>query len=74
MRNRDIQRKCDMVKWERGYLNNKDNSGCMKWCDYCDQQQMETYCAVDQKTRFSQCLCAKAYNKMVRAEKQATAK
>ena len=68
MRNSDIQRKCDMVKWERGFLNGQDNSGKMPWCDYCDKQQMETYCSEEHKTRVEGNLCAKAYNKMRKAE------
>lgn len=64
-----IQRNIEMVKWERDLLNNEDSAGHLSWCDYCEYQQMETYCSENEKTRREQCLCAKAYIKKEEAER-----
>lgn len=65
----NIQRRLEMLKWEKDLLDHEDSAGHLPWCDYCEYQQMETYCSENEKTRRTQCLCAKAYEKKEEAER-----
>lgn len=65
----EAQRGLDSIKWEKDFLDKEDSAGHLPWCDYCEYQQMETYCSENEKTRRANCLCAKAYKKKEEAER-----
>ena len=66
---KERQKLCDISKWleskEKG-----DMSGKMDYCEYCSQNFMYT-CRKTQAQREADSLCAKAYNKMQKANKKA---
>lgn len=74
MKNIERQRKLDEQKWLNSEGMGYDRSGCMDWCMYCDMQKNEynVYnksfwrCDIPQVDREMNCVCARAYNRMVR--------
>lgn len=65
MNNIELQNYCDVKKYERGFINNCDNSGMMQWCNHCEYQKSGRYgCLKTHEERKENCLCAIAYNKM----------
>lgn len=75
MKNIERQKKLDEQKWLTSEGMGYDRSGCMDWCMYCEKQistanQINSKsfwrCDISQEERESKCLCAKAYNRMVR--------
>lgn len=69
MTNKERQARLDKKKWDVGVSWEQDPSGAMAYCDYCDRQVFLTTCQATQQEREALCLCAKAYNKMRRADK-----
>lgn len=69
MNNIQRQKWCNEQKWLTSEAKKSDQSGYMAWCDYCKYKQSEnekTPCMVNQLNKELNCLCATAYNKMVR--------
>ena len=66
MKNKERQRQLDEQKWYVSEANGESQSGKMDWCFYCDKQFKEC-CVETQEEREKKSLCAKAYNRMVRA-------
>ena len=70
MNNIDRQKWCDKKKWILSEKNCEDISGEMEYCDYCEfNGGIFNKCTLTQKERESKCLCATAYNRMIRARK-----
>ena len=65
MKNSELQRKLNEQKWYVSEAKGKDQSGKMDWCKSCNYQK-ENSCAVTELDRGVLCLCATAYNRMVR--------
>lgn len=64
---KELQDYCDLQKYERGFVNNCDNSGMMKWCNYCEFQKKGKYgCLKTHEERKNDFLCAEAYKKMAK--------
>lgn len=61
----ELQEQCDIEKYERGFINNCDNSGMMKWCAFCPYQKGTYGCMKQHEERKAQCLCGTAYKKML---------
>lgn len=69
--NKDLQAKCDMLKYERGFLNGCDNSGMMEWCNHCYYQKKAVCgCLKTHDERQANCLCARAYRRMEKDESE----
>lgn len=60
-----LQDQCDIEKYERGFINNCDNSGMMNWCSFCDCRKGTYGCNVSHDERKAKCLCGIAYKKMI---------
>ena len=61
----ELQDQGDIEKYERGFVNNCDNSGMMKWCSFCEYRKGTYGCNVSHEERRSKCLCGKAYKDMM---------
>ena len=69
MTNKQRQRKLDEIKYLQSEIASEDLSGKMGWCNSCANQSKDNgYCSclATQQERESDCLCAKAYNRMCR--------
>lgn len=75
MTNKERQKSLDKKKWLESEKKGEDMSGQMGWCPYCEHfdsdvswfhQCIIRWCTATQEEREKQCLCAKAYNRMVR--------
>lgn len=76
MTNKERQEKLNIEKWKASELAMEDLSGKMLWCGCCNKCENESYvdfingnhnyCASNQTEIDDLCLCAKAYNRMVR--------
>lgn len=64
------QQKLDLQKWVESKDKGEDMGGKMDYCEFCSQNFIYT-CMATQEERESKCLCAKAYNKMQKANKNA---
>lgn len=71
MTNKDRQKQLDLKKWFTSKQYRKDLSGSMSYCIKCDKVTYSHSCRATQKEREEYCLCAKAYNKMIRRNKHA---
>ena len=67
MTNKERQRSLDKIKWKESEKAGKDQSGDMSYCVYCSKRTSNRTCLAEQKDRESECLCAKAFNRMRRA-------
>lgn len=65
MTNIQRQKWCDKEKWLTSEGMGFDCSGHMCWCDCCEHKQ--DCCNLSQIDREMNCICAKSYNRMVRA-------
>lgn len=64
MKNSERQQKLDEEKYLKGFEINKDPSGDMPYCYYCDNQIcIDNTCKVSHQERVKNNFCAKAYNK-----------
>lgn len=66
MKNIERQKSLDKKKWLASKKQCEDLSGAMLYCDVCEKQRREYVCGATQEEREGKCLCAKAYNRMVR--------
>lgn len=71
MTNKERQRSLDKKKWLESEQQGFDMSGCMLYCEKCDYADHSHptengKCNADQKLIEKECLCAKAYNRLVR--------
>ena len=65
--NKEKQRQLDEAKWLESQNFGQDMSGKMEWCIYCPYCDISNCKASpDQRYITKNCLCAKAYNKMIR--------
>lgn len=62
MTNKDLQRKLDFEKWCKGIEQQRDPSGDMKYCYFCDCC-IDGTCVELQEYREAEMLCAKAYRR-----------
>lgn len=74
MTNYQRQKKLDEQKYLVSEAKQSDQSGIMPYCDYCNysyykQTGIVVGCGKPQNEREENCLCATAYNRMVRARK-----
>ena len=69
VKNEVKQKELDKLKWLLSEKNNEDMSGCMDYCDACEQQRNGFVCGATQVARLQHCLCAKAYNRLRRVKK-----
>lgn len=71
MKNTERQASLDKQKWLESERNGTDFSGWMPYCYECEY--VDCYnncrCSVTHEERVENCLCAKAYNRMVRRRK-----
>ena len=65
MTNLQRQKKLDEQKWLMSEAKGCDQSGKMDWCTYCEWEE-KSECLETQLDREMNCLCAKAWNRMVR--------
>lgn len=65
MTNKERQASIDKKKWFASKEVGYDTSGMSIHCYYCNKQNGDI-CLATQEERESQCLCAKAYNRMKR--------
>lgn len=70
MKNQDRQNSLDKKKWLASEKKGEDMSGEMPYCDHCLWQSEWLGCCADQKERESRCLCATAYNRLVRNQQK----
>lgn len=70
MTNKDRQRSLDRKKWLASEKLKCDMSGEMPYCEKCLWQSEWLGCCADQEQRESNCLCATAYNRLVRAQQK----
>lgn len=68
MTNKQRQVSLDKQKWLESEKKEVDLSGHMAYCEYCDYEFLG--CDISQEERVEKCLCAKAYNRMVRGAKK----
>lgn len=67
MTNLQRQKKLNEQKWFVSEAKKEDQSGKMDWCKYCDYKYLfEDKCGISQLDREMNCICAKAWNRMVR--------
>jgi hypothetical protein len=75
MTNKEIQKRLDKKKWLASEKRGHDLSGVFIQCHCCEKQTARGWqkdglfkhgCSATQEERESQCLCAKAYNRMYR--------
>jgi hypothetical protein len=74
MTNYQRQKKLDEQKYLVSEAKKEDQSGNMPYCDYCNysyykQSGIAVGCEKPQNEREENCLCATAYNRMIRARK-----
>ena len=68
MTNQQRQKQLNEQKWYVSKAKRLDQSGKMDWCKYCDNKNLlEDKCVISQEEIDVNCLCARAYNRMVRA-------
>lgn len=67
MKNTERQASLDKQKWLESERKEIDLSGYMAYCEYCNCQFLG--CVAPHEERVENCLCAKAYNRMVRRRK-----
>ena len=72
MTNQQRQASLDKQKWLDSEIAGCDLSGEMWYCKHCPHQ-VDTpcgdYCSITHEQRVANCLCAKAYNRMVRIKR-----
>lgn len=68
MTNLQRQKQLDEQKYLVSEAKQSDQSGFMPYCDYCDHKQ--NGCGKSQLEKEMNCICATAYNRMVRARKK----
>lgn len=71
MTNEERQRSLDKKKWLESEQQGFDMSGCMLYCEKCgyadhSHPTENGKCYAKQENRNLNCLCAKAYNRLVR--------
>jgi hypothetical protein len=64
MKNADLQKALDTMKWLASEEMDKDMSGEMVYCPYCPMCDDDGNCGQTQEQRVENNYCAKAYNKM----------
>lgn len=80
MTNKERQKSLDKKKWLESEKKGKDMSAKMEYCFDCDKfivykgheknmPCVTTRCDASQEERESQCLCATAYNRMMRVSR-----
>lgn len=69
MKNIERQKALDKKKWFLSEKQNFDMSGFMLYCEYCENRGgLHGECQIKQLDREMNCVCARAYNRMVRNE------
>lgn len=66
MTNKERQKSLDKKKWIVSEKENFDKTGEMPYCFHCLWQSVYLVCEASQEKRESKCLCATAYNRMMR--------
>lgn len=70
MTNTGRQASLDKQKWHESERLGIDQSGVMYYCDHCEFQCLENTdykCQLPHTERVDKCICATAYNRMLRA-------
>ena len=67
--NKEMQKELDFQKWNLSQVEKKDLSGQMEYCSFCPFQIDKAKCDCPQAMREEETLCAKAFNRMKKAEK-----
>lgn len=73
MTNQQRQASLDKQKWLESETMGIDMSGCMLYCYHCEHQTDDGFvdwCMIPHEERVEKCLCATAYNRMVRGTKR----
>ena len=73
MTNKDRQASLDKIKWLASEEVGEDASGYMTYCEHCEYQiadGIESGCMLPHSARVEKCICATAYNRMVRGNKK----
>lgn len=73
MKNTERQASLDKQKWLESKKMGVDMSGAMTYCYDCDWQQPakpQCTCLGTHEQRVKACVCATAYNRMVRGKKE----
>lgn len=75
MTNEARQKSLDRQKWIESEQQGFDMSGCMLYCEKCDRADHSHAtengkCYAAQQEREKNCLCAKAYNRLVRVKNE----
>ena len=72
MKNTERQASLDKQKWLESEKMGVNMSGCMLYCGHCEHQTDDGFvywCKIPHNARVANCLCAKAYNRMVRIKR-----
>lgn len=76
MKNIERQRSLDKKKWYASEKNGLDMGGKMNYCKYCSYTAIDTEyigkdrCIISQEEKENRCICATAYNRMIRYNKK----
>jgi hypothetical protein len=70
MTNKERQKQLDKQKWMASEAKTSDQSGNMDYCKHCDRNSCGN-CSATQDERRGLCICARAYNRMVRRKANA---
>lgn len=73
MKNTERQASLDKQKWLESEKMDMDASGYMTYCFHCEHRTDDGFvywCMTPHEQRVENCLCAKAYNRMVRGTKK----
>lgn len=71
MKNNDRQKSLDKKKWLASEQSGEDMSGKLNYCKQCEYigtsiTTGKPSCFANQREREANCLCAKAYNRMIK--------
>lgn len=69
MTNKERQASLDKRKWIESEKSKVDCSGTMIYCSFCEYRSSGFKCKATQQEREIKCLCAKAYNRLMRVTK-----
>lgn len=70
MKNTERQDQLDVQKYFDGIKHNRDMSGLMEYCRYCNFKDKHFFvCSISQDKRIKDSACAKAFNKMTKIRK-----
>lgn len=65
---KDVQERCDKKKYVDSYALQQDLSGSMDYCEVC-KYSLDSKCVMTHDQRVADNLCARAYNKLHKGNK-----